>query len=105
MKIFQKKVKNVLTFCVLQRNILFMAIVSIVGKSELPADFNEKEMRAFFSSVGMPEAAFHKKFPDLMSLDDVAVRFHSDDGRIGKALKKAMLASGEAQRRSILKRK
>ena len=69
----------------------------------MPANFKEKELRAFLAAAGTPEQVFRKKFKDLRSMDAIAVRFHADTGRFGRAYRKAVLASGEAHRRHILK--
>jgi hypothetical protein len=82
-----------------------MAIVKYIGKGELPADFEEKEKKAFLSAAGMPESVFRKKVMDFRHYDDIALKFHADRGRFGRAYRKAALSSGEAHRRHILKRK
>jgi hypothetical protein len=81
-----------------------MATAKYAGTTQMPADFKEKELRAFLAAAGMSEQAFLKKFKDLRSMDDIAVTFHADTGRFGRAYRKAVLASGEKNRRLILKR-
>lgn len=82
----------------------YMAKATIIGKSKLPAGFNEKEIKAFLTAAGIPEQAFIKKFKPLRTMDDIAEAVYSDTGRFGRAFRKAALASGEAMQRDILSR-
>ena len=82
-----------------------MAIVTVIGKGTLPANFKGKELRAFLTAAGMSEQTFRKKVMDFKNFDDIFLAFLSNKGRIGRACQKAIVASGTAHYRHILKRK